>query len=429
VPTTQRSKYDPLIDRLAAELSNEASLSFQEVEELLGEALPPAAYAYKAWWANSATDPTHSWARRWVALGWLAQADLDAKRVEFRRRATDAPSAEVRLAAMRPTRRQAVMDLVAEAGIDVSEWAFKQSGVRLENPRANTRFQFNWSFGSPAEGFVVCLWFDSLEVRGDQIVSLNNVNEHRRVLEGFRQQPGIDGHKRRGLGDQIARAREMEYALEEAWRRNQPVRAILNVGDHKGRDEINADAAKSEFRSLDDQPWFVHGRDELVRWELVRGVPAGADDREPPIPDEEDDSPGADDARRVATIRVRRGQPKFRADLIAAYGGKCAVTGTRITELLEAAHIVPHVQGVNYRVSNGMLLRADIHTLYDLHLLSVDEKGRVQLSKQLALSEYRTYHGAPLKVLPSTAAQQPSPIGLKTRHDLFLAAEAVRPDL
>jgi hypothetical protein len=221
----------------------------------------------------------------------------------------------------------------------------------------------------------------------------------------------------------------MEYALEEAWRRNQPVRAILNVGDHKGRDEINADAAKSEFRSLDDQPWFVHGRDELVRWELVRGVPAGADDREPPIPDEEDDSPGADDARRVATIRVRRGQPKFRADLIAAYGGKCAVTGTRITELLEAAHIVPHVQGVNYRVSNGMLLRADIHTLYDLHLLSVDERGRVQLSKQLALSEYRTYHGAPLKVLPSTAAQQPSPIGLKTRHDLFLAAEAVRPDL
>ena len=85
MPTSRPSKYDPLIDHLAAQSASEVTLTFADVERLLGEPLPQSAYKHGAYWANSANDPTHSWARRWVADGWLAQVDQDAHRVVFRR--------------------------------------------------------------------------------------------------------------------------------------------------------------------------------------------------------------------------------------------------------------------------------------------------------------------------------------------------------
>jgi hypothetical protein len=94
--------------------------------------------------------------------------------------------------------------------------------------------------------------------------------------------------------------------------------------------------------------------------------------------------------------------------------------------LLEAAHITPHAEGTNYRVANGLLLRADIHTLYDLHLLSVDDRYKIHLSKSLQTSDYMLLHGKALKTLPATTDQQPSPMNLKARHERFLIIEASR---
>jgi hypothetical protein len=207
------------------------------------------------------------------------------------------------------------------------------------------------------------------------------------------------------------------------------VRVILNAGRHRKAGEIADAPSQVEFRELDAAPWFVHGRDDASVWLLVRAVQPGDDERGDASPEDDDESPGADDYRRMASIKIRRGQPKFRAALIGAYGGRCAVTASRIEELLEAAHIVPHAEGTDYRVSNGLLLRADIHTLYDLHVLSVDERFKVHLSKRLAFSDYRLLHGATLKTLPSTTAQQPSTHGLRMRHERFLAAETQRADI
>lgn len=71
-------------------------------------------------------------------------------------------------------------------------------------------------------------------------------------------------------------------------------------------------------------------------------------------------------------IRLRQGQPGFRNRLFAAYGGRCALTGVDVPEVLEAAHISPHSQGGTMSTSNGLLLRADLHTLFDLRLLVID---------------------------------------------------------
>lgn len=68
----------------------------------------------------------------------------------------------------------------------------------------------------------------------------------------------------------------------------------------------------------------------------------------------------------------RRGQPEFRQKLLNAYGCRCAITGCVSEEALEAAHIKPYSDTQNNDPTNGLLLRADIHTLFDRHLIGID---------------------------------------------------------
>jgi len=97
-------------------------------------------------------------------------------------------------------------------------------------------------------------------------------------------------------------------------------------------------------------------------------------------------------------ILPRRGQGEFRRQLLAAYGGRCAVTGCDVADALEAAHIVPHGENPDQEVRNGLLLRADIHTLFDLHLLRIDPKSlQVVLAPSIRQSCYREWHGRILR--------------------------------
>lgn len=101
----------------------------------------------------------------------------------------------------------------------------------------------------------------------------------------------------------------------------------------------------------------------------------------------------AEDEFTYSLIKQRRGQSKFRTSLFESYGGKCCISGSDVGSVLEAAHIVPHAEEKNYSVLNGLLLRADIHTLYDLNLIGIDEYGKVSVHESLKSSEYGTYQG------------------------------------
>ena len=76
--------------------------------------------------------------------------------------------------------------------------------------------------------------------------------------------------------------------------------------------------------------------------------------------------------RVVATIVRRRGQPEFRKALLEAYEGACAISGYDAEVALEACHVKPYMGPQTNSLSNGLLLRADLHTLFDLGLLAVD---------------------------------------------------------
>ena len=127
---------------------------------------------------------------------------------------------------------------------------------------------------------------------------------------------------------------------------------------------------------------------------------------------------GRPDEVQQRAIKIRRGQVKFREKLLAAYGRTCAVTGCKVVDLLEAAHIQPHADKPNYGVTNGLLLRADIHTLFDLNLLSVDARRCVQLAPTLLNSEYRGYEGKQLRQ-PDLPSEMPDMNALDRRYREF----------
>jgi hypothetical protein len=129
---------------------------------------------------------------------------------------------------------------------------------------------------------------------------------------------------------------------------------------------------------------------------------------------------GQDDARaRVLREVVRRqGQQKFRQSLIAAYGGCCAITRCPVTALLEAAHITPYLGPDTNSITNGLLLRADLHTLWDLSLLAVDpDTQTVWVSAKVNDPTYQMLSGA-LLAQPAHPSQQPSASALQQQWDL-----------
>ncbi len=94
------------------------------------------------------------------------------------------------------------------------------------------------------------------------------------------------------------------------------------------------------------------------------------------------------------SIVQRRGQSKFRQHLLEAYDRRCAITGFGAEQTLEAAHIYPYRGDDTHKVGNGLLLRGDLHTLFDLYLLTVHPKTkRVYLAPELRSTEYGELNG------------------------------------
>lgn len=103
--------------------------------------------------------------------------------------------------------------------------------------------------------------------------------------------------------------------------------------------------------------------------------------------------------RAVASIVRRRGQPAFRQRLLEAYGGTCAVTGCDLPDALEAAHITPYRGPETNHPTNGLLLRSDIHTLFDLGLIAVEATTMtLVLHAKLAGTVYANLAGESLHV-------------------------------
>jgi hypothetical protein len=125
--------------------------------------------------------------------------------------------------------------------------------------------------------------------------------------------------------------------------------------------------------------------------------------------------------RRMQEVVARQGQSDFRAKLFDAYAGACAVTGTGVAEVLQAAHIEPYNGMPTNLVPNGLLLRADVHDLFDRGMLWISAGMRVSISPELVGSLYGELKGRKLR-LPTSEACRPDPLRL-AKHRRVIAGQ------
>jgi hypothetical protein len=109
----------------------------------------------------------------------------------------------------------------------------------------------------------------------------------------------------------------------------------------------------------------------------------------------------------IESIIRRRGHPAFRQQLLAAYEYRCAITNFNALDALEAAYIIPFRGKNTHHPSNGLVLRADLHTLFDLGKMAIDTRTMtVVISDDLMESSYRLLAGRPLR-FPKQEEQRP----------------------
>jgi putative restriction endonuclease len=120
-------------------------------------------------------------------------------------------------------------------------------------------------------------------------------------------------------------------------------------------------------------------------------------------------------------ILPRLGQGGFRVIVADSYNRACAVSSSHILHILDAAHIRPYAQGGSHSPTNGLLLRQDIHTLFDRGYLTVTPEYRLEVSKRIKEefnngAEYYAMHGRQIN-LPILSQFRPLPDLLKWHNE------------
>ena len=108
----------------------------------------------------------------------------------------------------------------------------------------------------------------------------------------------------------------------------------------------------------------------------------------------------------------RLGQGAFRVLVTDSYQRRCALTGERVLPVLEAAHIKPYAENGPHDVSNGLLLRSDLHRLFDQGYLTIDDSYKVNVSRKIREQfhngqEYYQLLGQQIR-LPSAESERPA---------------------
>jgi putative restriction endonuclease len=120
-------------------------------------------------------------------------------------------------------------------------------------------------------------------------------------------------------------------------------------------------------------------------------------------------------------IPPRLGQGAFRVAITELYGRQCAMTEGKVLPALDAAHIRPYSEGGLHAKSNGILLRKDIHSVFDAGYATIDSDYRFVVSEKVRDifnngNEYRRLHGVKMR-LPVNPMDRPSPESLRWHNE------------
>ncbi len=111
-------------------------------------------------------------------------------------------------------------------------------------------------------------------------------------------------------------------------------------------------------------------------------------------------------------VHPRLGQGSFRVMVTDVYQRRCAVTREKVLPALDAAHIKPFSQGGEHSIANGLLLRSDVHKLFDRGYVTVSPDNHFEVSRKVKEDfhngrEYYAFHGKRIYI-PSKSDWQPN---------------------
>ena len=114
-----------------------------------------------------------------------------------------------------------------------------------------------------------------------------------------------------------------------------------------------------------------------------------------------------DRLRRLREEAVRQGQSAFRRRLLEIYGNQCCISGANAVQALDAAHIIPFSGSGSDSPNNGLLLRSDLHRLFDAGALAVNDQYCVVLADHLKPTSYHKFEDVLLRA-PRHRSERPS---------------------
>ena len=158
---------------------------------------------------------------------------------------------------LKPKDKPRIMDLISQAGINVSDWANFKGGNN--KAASNPKYCYEWSFAEENRVVVLNLWFESLsEVNGVIECKVNMKMQAEEMSEKA-------SWKRRSLS--------MDAHIQMAYRCKLPVRVVINDGDRRKEGDPKLLASKVKMRLLDSVPWAISIYDvDTGQCRLTRGA-------------------------------------------------------------------------------------------------------------------------------------------------------------
>jgi 5-methylcytosine-specific restriction enzyme A len=236
---------------------------------------------------------------------------------------------------LRPRTRKHVIHLVAEAGIDVTDWSNVKGGRARAS--ANPKYCYEWAFLGNDHLTVVNLWHNQLtEVDGKIFASMN--------VRDFANELGKQGQR----GSWKRRARKLDHALEQAWRHGTRVRVIVNDGRRRDITDPNDRASRVEKRLLDPTSWWVESYDPSTgRCTVTRGF-RGRERMLPEEVDPQEDALMEGGSERIAVNAYER-NPEARRKCVEHFGHRCCICEVNLEEIyggvcrdyIHVHHVIP----------------------------------------------------------------------------------------
>lgn len=234
-----------------------------------------------------------------------------------------------------PTAKQRLIDLVAEAGVDISDWANFKRGPAYS--ASNPKYCYEWAFEEKSKVAVLCLWYPNMIERGGSLVQELNLRD--------RAAFNVD-HIKASIWHR--RAKWVEQVVSRAFRNSIHLRVIVCDGELRDVQDPEARASKVERRLLDPKPWVITHYDQNTgTCTLVRDAEAMR------FTDQFDADPqrAGLGAKREVTGEVYVRDPAVRRRVLARANGRCEWCGmlgflTSKNEIyLETHHIIPLSEG------------------------------------------------------------------------------------